>query len=144
MTNNEMVENNKKYIMNTYASFPIALESGDGVYVWDVEGKRYIDFVSGIAVNCLGYNDEDYINAITEQLKKIHHSSNLYLTNPSIELAKLLVENRDFDKVFFCNSGTESVEAGLKLSRRYGNEKKGEEAYEIITAKNSFHGRTLG
>ena len=70
MTNNEMVENNKKYIMNTYASFPIALESGDGVYVWDVEGKRYIDFVSGIAVNCLGYNDEDYINAITEQLKK--------------------------------------------------------------------------
>ena len=144
MTNKEMLEQNKDYIMSTYASFPIALENGDGVYVWDVEGKKYIDFVSGIAVNCLGYNDEEFIKSITEQFTKIHHASNLYLTKPSIELARLLVENSDFDKVFFCNSGTESVEAGLKLSSKYGNAKKGEDCYEIITMINSFHGRTLG
>ncbi len=144
MNNQEMLAENKKYIMDTYASFPIALEKGEGSYVWDCEGKKYLDFVSGIAVNCLGYNDAKFIENITDQLKKIHHCSNLYLTKPSIDLAKLLVENSDFDKVFFCNSGAESVEAALKLCRKYGSTKKGDHAYEIITMKNSFHGRTLG
>lgn len=144
MNNKEVFENSKKYIMSTYKSFPIVLDKGEGSYVWDIEGKKYLDFVSGIAVNSLGYNDANFIKSITEQLQKIHHCSNLYLTNPSVELAKTLVENSDFDKVFFCNSGTEAVEAGLKLSRKYGNAKKGEDCYEIITMKNSFHGRTLG
>lgn len=144
MNNRESLEENKKYIMNTYASFPIALERGKGVYVWDVEGKKYLDFVAGIAVNALGYNDSEYVENITEQLKKIHHCSNLYQNKPSIDLAKLLVENSDFDKVFFCNSGAESMEAALKISRKYGNTKKGEDAFEIITMKESFHGRTLG
>lgn len=143
MNNHEMLEENKKYIMNTYASFPLALEKGEGAYVWDFEGEKYLDFVSGIAVNCLGYNDSEFVENITEQLKKIQHCSNLYLNKPSIELAKVLVENSDFDKVFFCNSGAESVEAALKLCRKYGNMTKGKEAYEIITMKNSFHGRTL-
>ena len=144
MNNQDMLKENKKYIMDTYASFPIALEKGEGSYVWDFEGKKYLDFVAGIAVNCLGYNDSEFIENITEQLKKIQHCSNLYLNKPSIDLAKILVENSDFDKVFFCNSGAESVEAALKLCRKYGNTKKGEHAYEIITMKNSFHGRTLG
>lgn len=144
MNNQDMLKENKKYIMDTYASFPIALEKGDGSYVWDFEGKKYLDFVAGIAVNCLGYNDSEFIENITEQLKKIQHCSNLYLNKPSIDLAKTLVENSDFDKVFFCNSGAESVEAALKVCRKYGNTKKGENAYEIITMKNSFHGRTLG
>lgn len=144
MNNQDMLAANKKYIMDTYASFPIALEKGEGSYVWDFEGKKYLDFVSGIAVNCLGYNDSVFIENITEQLKKIHHCSNLYVTKPSIDLAKVLVENSDFDKVFFCNSGAESVEAALKICRKYGSTKKGDHAYEIITMKNSFHGRTLG
>ena len=144
MNNKGCLEENKKYIMNTYASFPIALEKGEGVYVWDVEGKKYLDFVAGIAVNALGYNDTEFVENITEQLKKIHHCSNLYQNTPSIELAKTLVENSDFDKVFFCNSGAESMEAALKISRKYGNTKKGEDAFEIITMKESFHGRTLG
>ena len=144
MNNQEMLKENKKYIMDTYASFPIALEKGEGSYVWDFEGKKYLDFVAGIAVNCLGYNDSEFIENITEQLKKIQHCSNLYINKPSIDLAKTLVENSDFDKVFFCNSGAESVEAALKICRKYGHIKKGENAYEIITMKNSFHGRTLG
>lgn len=144
MNNQDMLSENKKYIMDTYASFPIALEKGEGSYVWDFEGKKYLDFVSGIAVNCLGYNDSRFIENITDQLKKIHHCSNLYLTKPSIDLAKILVENSDFDKVFYCNSGAEAMEAALKLCRKYGSAKKGENAYEIITMKNSFHGRTLG
>ncbi|KNF09381.1 acetylornithine aminotransferase ArgD [Gottschalkia purinilytica] len=140
----EWIDTGKKFIMNTYSSFPIVLEKGEGCYVYDKEGKRYLDFVSGIAVNSLGYSNEDFVNALNEQLKKIHHCSNLYWSEPTITLAKLLVENSAFDKVFFCNSGTESVEAGLKLSRKYGNLKRGEECYEIITMKNSFHGRTFG
>ncbi len=144
MNNQDMLKENKKYIMDTYASFPIGLEKGEGSYVWDFEGKKYLDFVAGIAVNCLGYNDSEFIENITEQLKKIQHCSNLYLNKPSIDLAKMLVENSDFDKVFYCNSGAESMEAALKICRKYGNAKKGEHAYEIITMKNSFHGRTLG
>ena len=143
MNNQDMLNENKKYIMDTYASFPIALEKGKGSYVWDFEGKKYLDFVSGIAVNCLGYGDDEFIENITEQLKNLQHCSNLYLNKPSIDLAKMLVENSDFDKVFYCNSGAESVEAALKLCRKYGNINKGESAYEIITMKNSFHGRTL-
>lgn len=144
MNNQDILNENKKYIMNTYASFPIALEKGEGSYVWDFDGKKYLDFVSGIAVNCLGYNDREFIENITSQLKKIQHCSNLYQNEPSVELAKKLVENSDFDKVFFCNSGAEAVEAALKLARKYGSTNKGKEAYEIITMKNSFHGRTLG
>lgn len=144
MNNQDYLTENKKYIMNTYASFPIALEKGEGMYVWDVEGKKYLDFVAGIAVNALGYNDEEFVENITKQLKLIHHCSNLYQTKPSIDLAKLLVENSDFDKVFFCNSGAEAMEAALKISRKYGSTRKGEDAFEIITMKESFHGRTLG
>lgn len=144
MNNQDILNENKKYIMNTYASFPIALEKGKGSYVWDFDGKKYLDFVSGIAVNCLGYNDSEFIENITSQLKKIQHCSNLYQNKPNVELAKKLVENSDFDKAFFCNSGAEAVEAALKLARKYGSTNKGIEAYEIITMKNSFHGRTLG
>lgn len=144
MKNEKVFENNKKYIMNTYASFPIALKKGKGAYVWDVEGKKYLDFVAGIATNCLGYNDDEYVKSLHKQLKKIHHCSNLYLNEPSVKLAKTLIKNSDFDKVFFCNSGTEAIEAALKICRKYGSVNKGENAYEIITMKNSFHGRTLG
>ena len=142
--NSEWIELGKKVIMNTYNTFPLVLEKGEGCYVWDVEGKKYLDFVSGIAVNSLGYKDDDFIKNLTDQARKIQHCSNLYWTLPAIKLGQILVENSCFDKVFFCNSGTEAVEAALKLSRKYGELKHGEECYEIITMKNSFHGRTFG
>ncbi|MGO1468995.1 MAG: aspartate aminotransferase family protein [Tissierella sp.] len=144
MKNQKIIEKSNKYIMNTYNSFQIQLEKGKGVYVWDIEGKKYIDCVAGIAVNVLGYSDEQYIEAIQKQFEKIHHSSNLYITKPAVLLAETLVENSQFDKVFFCNSGTEAMEASIKLARKHGCKNKGEKATEIISMKNSFHGRSLG
>lgn len=140
----EIIESGKNVIMNTYASFPIVLDRGEGCYVYDTDGKEYLDFVAGIAVNTLGYNNKKLEENIVAQFRKLHHCSNLYWTEPTIALAEKLTQNSAFDKVFFCNSGTEAIEAGLKLSRKYGNMKHGEERYEIITMENSFHGRTFG
>ena len=132
-----------EYVMHTYSRFPVVLESGEGVYVTDENGKTYLDFVAGIAVNSLGSNNEKLCKAVAEQAKNLIHVSNLYWTKPQINLAKKLIENSCFSKVFFCNSGAESIEAALKLSRKYAV-KKGYERHEIITMENSFHGRTFG
>lgn len=140
----KLIQKGQDYIMRTYASFPVVLDRGEGVYLWDKEGKEYLDFVSGIAVNLLGYNNEKLKNAVTEQFSKVHHCSNLYLNEPNINLAEKIVKNTAFDKVFFCNSGAESMEAALKLARKYGSMNHGDERYEIITMKDSFHGRTMG
>ncbi|MBY9020311.1 MAG: aspartate aminotransferase family protein [Candidatus Lokiarchaeota archaeon] len=140
---NEWIERGTKVIMNTYSQFPIVLEKGDGVYLWDTDGKKYLDFVAGIAVNALGYNDIDYVKEISTQLTKLQHCSNLYWMPPSIELSEILIQNSCFDKVFYCNSGAEAVEAAIKLSKKYGKKFHGENCYEIITMKKSFHGRTL-
>ncbi len=134
-------EQGAKVVMNTYNRFPITLEKGDGMYVYDDNGKKYLDFVAGIAVNSLGHNHKKLTKTISEQAQKLIHCSNLYWTKPQVSLAAKLVENSDFDKVFFCNSGAEAIEASLKISRKYGS-KTGR--YEIITMKNSFHGRTFG
>lgn len=140
---NEWIERGNKVIMNTYNQFPIVLEKGNGVYLWDSEGKVYLDFVAGIAVNALGYNNSDYVREISAQLTKLQHCSNLYWMIPSIELSELLVQNSCFDRVFYCNSGAEAVEAAIKLSRKYGKKFHGENCYDIITMKKSFHGRTM-
>lgn len=132
-----------KYVMNTYNRLPIAVEKGDGVYLYDEEGNKYLDFVAGIAVNCLGYKNQKFIDALNNQAALYNHCSNLYYIRQQAELAELLVENTCFDKVFFCNSGAESIEAALKLARKFGNSKK-DGCNEIISMKNSFHGRTLG
>ncbi len=134
-------EQGAKTVMNTYNRFPIVLEKGDGMYVYDENGKKYLDFVAGIAVNSLGHNHKKLTEAIANQAKTLIHCSNLYYTKPQISLASKLVENSDFDKVFFCNSGAEAIEAALKVSRKYGSKTN---RYEIITMKNSFHGRTFG
>jgi len=139
----EWIERGKKVIMNTYSQFPIVLEKGDGVYLWDSDGKMYLDFVAGIAVNALGYNNSDYVKEISIQVTKLQHCSNLYWMIPSIELSELLIQNSCFDKVFYCNSGAEAVEAAIKLSKKYGKKFHGENCYEIITMKKSFHGRTM-
>lgn len=116
----DWIERGKKVIMNTYSQFPIVIEKGEGVYVWDNEGKMYLDFVAGIAVNSIGYNDSDFIEKIHLQLKKLHHCSDLYWNKPAIELSELLIQNSCFDKIFYCNSGAEAIEAAIKLSRKYG------------------------
>jgi predicted acetylornithine/succinylornithine family transaminase len=130
----------EKYIMHTYNRFPITLAAGKGMYVYDENGKEYLDFVAGIAVNCLGHNHPRLVKAITEQAARIIHISNLYWTEPQVSLARKLCENGSLDKVFFCNSGAESIEAALKLARRYGS-RTGRQ--EIITMNHSFHGRTF-
>ena len=131
-----------KYVMNTYKRIPVFFEYGDGVYLYDKEGKKYLDFVSGIAVNILGYNNKNFIKTITGQLNKINHSSNLFYVEPQGILAKKLAEISGLNKTFFCNSGAEANEAAIKLARKYAliNNK----GNKIIAMKNSFHGRTMG
>jgi len=140
---NELVALGEKNVMNTYSRFPVALEKGDGAYVWDINGKKYVDFVAGIAVNALGHNHPKLVKTISEQVTKLIHVSNLYYTAPQIELASLLTKYTDFDKVFFCNSGAEANESALKLCRKYAD-MKGKPGAEIITMLKSFHGRTYG
>ncbi|MEC4678773.1 MAG: acetylornithine transaminase [Nitrospirota bacterium] len=130
-------------LMPTYARFPLVLERGVGATVTDVEGKTYLDFVSGVAVNALGHCDAKLVKQVQTQAETLLHVSNLYYNLPQIELAKILVQHSFADKVFFCNSGAEAVEAAIKLARRYAKEKMPGERFEIITAKSAFHGRTL-
>jgi predicted acetylornithine/succinylornithine family transaminase len=130
-------------IMNTYKRFPIVLVKGSGVKVWDVNGKEYLDFVAGIAVCNLGHSHPQVIATVKEQLENLTHVSNLYYTEPQAQLAKLLVDNSFADKVFFCNSGAEANEAAIKLARKYAHENMGPDKFELITMKDSFHGRTM-
>ncbi|MFZ7132785.1 MAG: aspartate aminotransferase family protein [Eubacteriales bacterium] len=141
---NVTIQKGNQYIMGTYARFPLVFEKGEGVYLYDDQGKKYLDFVAGIAVNCLGYNHEKYNKALCEQLNNLNHVSNLYWTKPAVEAAEKLVKYSGLDQVFFCNSGAESVEAALKLSRIYAHKNKGENCYEVISMNQSFHGRTMG
>jgi predicted acetylornithine/succinylornithine family transaminase len=136
-------EESSRYIMNTYNRFPVVLRKGRGVKVWSSDGKEYLDFVGGIAVNILGHCHPRVVVAIQKQAQRLLHVSNYYYIEPQIKLAKLLVEHSFADKVFFCNSGAEANEAAIKLARKYSKEQVSPERFEIITAKNSFHGRTL-
>jgi len=138
------VERGKQVLMSTYATQPMVLTEGQGSYVQDVDGKKYLDFASGIAVNSLGHCNPIYIEALTAQLQKLSHCSNLYYNQPAIALAEKLVAGSPFDKAFFCNSGAEAIEAALKLSRKYAKLHKDELCTTILTMSNSFHGRTYG
>jgi len=138
-----LAQRGAKVVMNTYSRFPIAFDHGQGVYAWDMDGKKYLDFVAGIAVNSLGYSHPKLCAKISEQCQKLMHVSNLYYTEPQIELAELLTANSCFDKVFFCNSGAESIESMLKLARKYAV-MKNKPGRDIIAMEKSFHGRTYG
>ncbi|MCS6306362.1 MAG: acetylornithine transaminase [Nitrospira sp.] len=131
------------YLMQTYSRQPITIVRGRGSRVYDLEGREYIDFVGGIAVNILGHGHPDLVQTIQRQAVQLIHTSNLYYTEPQVKLAKMLVDHSFADRVFFCNSGAEANEAAIKLARRYGHEQHGPDRFEIITMKNSFHGRTL-
>ena len=142
-----MLENIKNQadnsLMPTYAHFPVSIESGNGATFIDSEGNEVIDFGSGIGVNSLGYNNEGWINAVTEQLSKVQHTSNLYYNSTVAEYAEMLTTRTGFNRVFLCNSGAEANECAIKLARKYSFDKYGENRYNILTLVNSFHGRTM-
>ncbi|MBR2160474.1 MAG: aspartate aminotransferase family protein [Clostridia bacterium] len=133
----------KKYVANTYNRFDVEISHGKGAYAYDKDGKEYIDMGTGIGVNAFGYCDEVWLDAVKEQLSRIQHTSNLYYTEPCSNLAQILCEKTGFSKVFFSNSGAEANECAIKVARKYACDKYGEKRYNVITLKNSFHGRTI-
>lgn len=133
----------KAYVAGTYSRFPVEIVSGKGSRVVDANGKSYVDMGSGIGVTAFGFADEDWMAAVTEQLGKVQHTSNLYYTEPCARLAQLLCEKTGMKKVFFSNSGAEANECAIKVARKYSAEKKGGDYFTILTLVNSFHGRTL-
>jgi acetylornithine/N-succinyldiaminopimelate aminotransferase len=132
----------QRYVINNYSRYPIVFVGGKGCWVWDIEGKKYLDFTTGIAVTNLGHSHPAIIKAIEEQARKLIHVSNLFHVEPQVELAEILVKNSFADKVFFCNSGAEANEGAIKLARKWGEANGGR--YKIVSALGSFHGRTLG
>ncbi len=143
MGNSKLIADAELHVAPTYGRYPIALVRGEGCRVWDADGKDYLDFVSGLAVCSLGHCHPVVVAAIREQAGELIHVSNLYHVEPQIELAKKLNRLSFGDKVFFCNSGTEAVEAALKLARKYSYKKYGEGRHEILSFDMSFHGRTM-
>lgn len=140
MTTKEL---DNKYVAGTYNRFPVEIVSGKGSLVYDCEGREYVDMGSGIGVTSFGIGDDEWKKAVTAQLDKVQHMSNLYYTEPCAKLASILCEKTGMSKVFFSNSGAEANECAIKVARKYAAEKKGPEYSTVITLKNSFHGRTL-
>jgi len=140
---NETLQNDYSHLMNTYRPIPVELVRGEGAYVWDVMGRRFLDFVAGIAVNNLGHCHPAVVDAVKKQAETLIHVSNLYRIPVQGELAQLLCENSFARSCFFCNSGAEAVEAAVKLARRHGLKTKGDEAVGVVAARGSFHGRTM-
>ena len=138
------IEEAEKALLHTYNRYQIVLDKGDGVYLYDIDGKKYLDFVSGIAVFALGYNNKEYNDALKNQIDKLLHTSNYYYNVPAIEAAKKIKEVSGMDRVFFTNSGAEAVEGALKAARKYAFLKDGKNDHEIIAMNHSFHGRTFG
>jgi len=138
-----LMEEDKKYIANTYKRFDVVLDHGQGSVLFDVNGKKYIDLGSGIAVSSFGVSDPEVVKAICDQAGKLTHTSNLYYTEPQIKLAKLLCEKTGFEKVFFSNSGAEANECAIKCARKYSVDKYGKNRNVIISLAHSFHGRTV-
>lgn len=136
-------EKDKRYIASTYARFPVRLVRGEGRTVYDADGKAYLDLASGIGVNIFGYGDAEWTAAVTAQLDTLQHASNLYYTEPCVSLAEALCERSGMEKVFFCNSGAEANECAIKAARKWGEEHKSPEHFNIVTLKGGFHGRTL-
>ena len=143
MNSAQWIEKADKYIMRTYGRYPLVPVKGEGCYLWDAEGKRYLDFLAGVAVNNLGHCHPAVVAALARQAGELIHCSNYYHIPNQIELAELLCTHSFADKAFFCNSGAEANEAAIKLARKYSREKFGLDRYEIITALASFHGRTM-
>lgn len=144
MTSKEYIEQAEQHLIHTYNRYQIVLDKGEGVYLYDVDGKKYLDFAAGIAVFSLGYGNQAYNDALKAQIDKLLHTSNLYYNVPAAEAAKTITEKSGMDRVFFTNSGTEAIEGAIKLARKYAYLKDGSTDHEIIAMNHSFHGRSLG
>ena len=144
MVTNEFKNYAEAAIIHTYNRFPVAFDHGDGVYLYDTDGRRYLDFAAGIAVNAFGYNVEEYKDALKAQIDKLMHVSNLYYTEPMAKAAHKLAEASGLKRVFFTNSGTEAIEGTIKVARKYAFKKDGTTDHEIIAMEHSFHGRSMG
>lgn len=141
---NAYMERAENVILHTYNRFPVVLEKGDGVSLYDVDGKEYLDFAAGIAVFALGYNNQAYNRALKDQIDKVIHTSNLFYNVPMVEAAEKLTKASGLDKAFFTNSGTEAIEGAIKVARKYAWLKDKNTDHEIIAMRHSFHGRSLG
>lgn len=144
MTDLEYMELGEKYLVHTYNRFKVVLEKGEGVYLYDVNGKKYLDFASGIGVCSLGYGNKEYMKTLKNQIDKLTHTSNLFYNIPSVKAAEKLVKAAGLKKVFFTNSGAEAIEGALKMAKKYAYDRDGTSNHEIIAMNHSFHGRTMG
>lgn len=140
----EYINEAEEVLLHTYNRYPVVFDHGDGVHLYDIEGKKYLDFVSGIGVFALGYNNKEYNDALKGQIDKILHTSNYYYNMPAINAAKALTKASGLDRVFFTNSGAEAVEGAIKAARKHAYLKDGSTDHEIIAMEHSFHGRTYG
>lgn len=140
----QYIEEAEQSLLHTYNRYQIVLDRGDGVYLYDIEGKKYLDFAAGIAVFALGYHNKKYNDALKAQIDKLIHTSNYYYNVPAIEAAKKLKQVSGMDRVFFTNSGAEAIEGAIKAARKYAYLKDGQTNHEIIAMEHSFHGRTMG
>ena len=144
MDSKEIMKKADEYLLHTYNRFPVVMDHGEGVYLYDNDGKKYLDFAAGIAVYGLGYSNLHYQQAVTEQMSKIVHTSNLFYHQKGAEAAEKLAKAAGMDRVFFTNSGTEAIEGAIKLAKKYAWMKDGSTDHEIIAMRQSFHGRSLG
>lgn len=144
MNKQEYMDQSEQYVLHTYNRFKIVLDRGEGVYLYDTDGKKYLDFAAGIAVYALGYNYPGYNEALVEQIQKVMHTSNLFYHAPMGEAAEKLVKASGMSKVFFTNSGAEAIEGAIKSAKKYAFVKDGRDDHEIIAMHHSFHGRTVG
>lgn len=138
------IENAEKELLHTYNRFQVVFDHGDGMYLYDTDGKQYLDFAAGIAVSAFGYNNKEYNDALKAQIDKLLHTSNLYYNVPAIHAAERLLKASQMDRVFFTNSGTEAIEGAIKAAKKYAYTRDGEAGHEIIAMEHSFHGRSLG
>lgn len=144
MTQQEIMQNADQHLLHVYNRFPVVFERGEGVYLYDTDGKAYLDFGSGIGVMAFGYADKDFSDAIKTQIDTLLHTSNLYYHKPLLNAARLVCEATGMDRAFFTNSGAEAIEGALKTAKKYGYLRDGFAGHEIIAMEHSFHGRTMG
>lgn len=144
MNKETYIQREEEVLLHTYNRFPVVLDRGEGVYLYDTEGKKYLDFAAGIAVQALGYGNKTYNEALKKQIDKLSHTSNLYYNLPTMEAAEKLLTASQMDRVFFTNSGTEAIEGAIKAAKKYAYTRDGHTDHEIIAMNHSFHGRTLG
>ena len=144
MNKEEYIKREEGAMLHTYNRFPVVLEKGEGVYLYDTDGKKYLDFAAGIAVEALGYGNRKYNDALKDQIDKLMHTSNLYYNLPIMEAAEKILKVSKMDRVFFTNSGTEAIEGAIKATKKYAYTRDGHTDHEIIAMNHSFHGRSLG